>query len=409
MSAATHPSSSSSASSAPSSNATMGSIDALSNAMHTDEPVELILLGTGTSSTLPHVDCLTRPPNVKQCRACTATLRPEGRKNKRGNTSAVLRVRGRDGEPKTIVIDVGKSFMQSAVEWFPKYGLRRIDAVLITHGHADAMNGLDDLRGWTLGGAIQSHVDIYLTEETFESVKIAFPYLVQKEFATGGGDVPEFRWHFITDRQPFEIEDTGIMVKPFAVPHGFCGAKRIKATAVVPDHGISAFGNENSSSPWPSGLPGTPVTTGVSTPTQEEFLCLGFIVQNAVTYISDASRIPPDVMEMLQSHGTPVLILDCLYLKPHKSHLSLQQSVEYARLIGSPRTYLVGFSHEVSHEEYETLLKAVGGRQIPPEEMTESVERGLSTLDLHGEQIWIRPGYDGLRVFVSEDGHSRDL
>ena len=43
--------------------------------------------------------------------------------------------------------------------------------------------------GWTLGGAIQPHVDIYLTEETFESVKIAFPYLVQKEFATGGGDV----------------------------------------------------------------------------------------------------------------------------------------------------------------------------------------------------------------------------
>ncbi len=38
---------------------------------------------------------------------------------------------------RTIVIDVGKSFMQSAVEWFPKYGLRHIDAVLITHGHAD--------------------------------------------------------------------------------------------------------------------------------------------------------------------------------------------------------------------------------------------------------------------------------
>ena len=38
---------------------------------------------------------------------------------------------------RTIVIDVGKSFQASAVEWFPKYGLRRIDAVLITHAHAD--------------------------------------------------------------------------------------------------------------------------------------------------------------------------------------------------------------------------------------------------------------------------------
>ena len=38
---------------------------------------------------------------------------------------------------RTIVIDVGKNFQAAAVEWFPKYGLRRIDAVLITHAHAD--------------------------------------------------------------------------------------------------------------------------------------------------------------------------------------------------------------------------------------------------------------------------------
>ena len=57
MSAATHPSSSL----APSPNITMGSIDALSNGMHTDEPVELILLGTGTSSTRPHTLILLSP------------------------------------------------------------------------------------------------------------------------------------------------------------------------------------------------------------------------------------------------------------------------------------------------------------------------------------------------------------
>jgi phosphoribosyl 1,2-cyclic phosphodiesterase len=37
----------------------------------------------------------------------------------------------------TIVIDVGKNFYTAALEWFPKYGLRHIDAVLITHAHAD--------------------------------------------------------------------------------------------------------------------------------------------------------------------------------------------------------------------------------------------------------------------------------
>jgi phosphoribosyl 1,2-cyclic phosphodiesterase len=42
----------------------------------------------------------------------------------------------------TIVIDVGKNFYAAALEWFPKYGLRHIDAVLITHAHADGRNHL---------------------------------------------------------------------------------------------------------------------------------------------------------------------------------------------------------------------------------------------------------------------------
>ncbi len=47
------------------------------------------------------------------------------------------------GAARTIVVDVGKSFLPAAVEWFPKYGLRHIDAVLITHAHADGMFGPD--------------------------------------------------------------------------------------------------------------------------------------------------------------------------------------------------------------------------------------------------------------------------
>ena len=39
---------------------------------------------------------------------------------------------------RTIVIDAGKSFYAAACEWFPKHGLRRIDALLLTHAHADA-------------------------------------------------------------------------------------------------------------------------------------------------------------------------------------------------------------------------------------------------------------------------------
>ena len=46
-----------------------------------EDPVELIFLGTGTSATLPHVDCLTAPPDAKPCLTCLSTLYPEGKKN----------------------------------------------------------------------------------------------------------------------------------------------------------------------------------------------------------------------------------------------------------------------------------------------------------------------------------------
>ncbi|KAI9066725.1 hypothetical protein FKP32DRAFT_1589417 [Trametes sanguinea] len=420
------------------------SLGAVENA---DGPVELIFLGTGTSSTIPHVDCLTAPPGAKQCRTCLSTRTPEGKKNIRRNTSAVLRVPKRNGELATIVIDVGKSFQQAAVEWFPKYGLRKIDAVLITHAHADAMNGLDDLRGWTLHGAIQPHIDVYVSDETYEEVERAFPYLVNKKFASGGGDVPEFKWHRIEDRKPFEIGDTGIIIDPFKVVHGRTFAE--EKFFVQSPNSVSPA----STHPPTPGVPGSPVRaltpTSVSSQDESEpeseseqvpmpapavkdfvakqllleqnvvvtkvpkpYFCYGFTVQNAVTYISDTSHIPEDVWDhILATYAAPaptpsptgrppVLVLDCLRLEPHTSHLSLAQAIEVARRMRARRTYLTGFSHEVSHEEYRTILEAVGGRAPAQRDVTEMVRKGMGTIE-EGPPVWVRPAFDGLRVVVA--------
>ncbi|KAI0374482.1 hypothetical protein BV20DRAFT_961656 [Pilatotrama ljubarskyi] len=419
MSAAT-PTSSSSSASAHSSTA-MGSIDALMPSASSDN-VEFILLGTGTSSTLPHVDCLTAPPGTKKCKTCWSTLYPEGKKNIRRNTSAVARVRGKDGEFVTIVIDVGKSFQQAAVEWFPKYGLRKIDAVLITHAHADAMNGLDDLRGWTLHGAIQPHIDVYVTDETFREVRRAFPYLIAKEFASGGGDVPEFVWHIIDVTKPIKIGDTGVEIDAFKVHHGRVFSVPPPVDQVGGVHTPTCISiSPVSTQPSTPGQPGTPVRSGALTPSKEPaeparppvkeitpYFCLGFTIQKAVTYISDVSHIPEDVWAQLEEsyrpYGRPpVLVLDCLRLQPHTSHLSMSQAVEYARRFGAAKTYLTGFSHEVSHDEYRTMLESVGGRVPPQSELTETVKRGLETLE-EGPEIWVRPAFDGLKIFISPDG-----
>ncbi|KAJ3490481.1 hypothetical protein NLI96_g1414 [Meripilus lineatus] len=396
------------------------------------EPFELIFMGTGTSSSVPHVDCLTAPPGAEQCRTCLSTLYPEGKKNIRRNTSAVVRMRGPDGvrryvltlglvlipgndvrnDLRTIVIDVGKNFQTAAVEWFPKYGLRRIDAVLITHAHADAMNGLDDLRGWTLRGAIQPHVDLYVSQATFKEVQRAFPYLVAKEFASGGGDVPEFKWHIIDDRVPFEIENTGIQITPFAVHHG-----RIFSTPppyeFSPSPLSSSPSSTSASTPEP---PGTPVhachelSSDTAKPIQP-YPCFGFVVQNKLVYLSDVSHIPEDVWRFLKGDEgrasvPPVFVLDCLRLQPHTSHLGLAESIGIARQMGAQRTYLTGFGHEVSHDEYVTFGEAAGGK-VKSTRLTPTEKQGMPLVG-HGKNVWVRPAFDGLRVFVSEKGATRD-
>ncbi|OCH87504.1 hypothetical protein OBBRIDRAFT_820602 [Obba rivulosa] len=369
-----------------------------------DGDVELIFLGTGTSSSIPNVDCLTR---TSACRTCLSTLTPEGKKNIRRNTSAVVRVRGRHGHPVTVIIDVGKTFQPAAVEWFPKHGLRRIDAVLITHAHADAINGLDDLRGWTLRGAIQPHVDLYVSKDTFTAVQRSFPYLIAKEYASGGGDVPEFKWHIIEDHVPFEIGDTGVYITPFAVHHG-----RIFAEAPPhvfnPSPSTISLAVSKTSTPDPSGIP---VRTGAVLPAPDPpkiqpYICFGFLIQQAIVYISDVSHIPDDVWTLFESPSPAiqrpplVLVLDCLGLKPHRAHFSIAQSVATAKRMKADRTYLLGFSHKVSHDEYVAMGEAIGGKRLTTQMLTDSVRKGLGTIE-EGQPIWVRPAFDGLKVVVS--------
>ena len=134
-------------------------------------PLELFFLGTGTSTGLPLTPCLTlshtypeafnshvpRPklpapgtaappghydpagpwPRNVECACCRSAVDPDvpdGWKNKRGNTSAIVRRKGPDGKYLNILVDCGKSFVEQARRWFPRWGVQTIDAVLLTHG-----------------------------------------------------------------------------------------------------------------------------------------------------------------------------------------------------------------------------------------------------------------------------------
>ncbi|KIY65899.1 hypothetical protein CYLTODRAFT_455891 [Cylindrobasidium torrendii FP15055 ss-10] len=382
------------------------------------KPTEFIFLGTGTSSSVPHVDCLTSPPDGRRCDTCLSTLHPEGVRNIRRNTNAVIRTTSpRDGADVTIVIDAGKTFQQAATQWFPKYGLRTITALLLTHPHADAMNGLDDCRSFTLGGRIQAHIDIYCNAYTFTEVQRCFPYLVAKEYASGGGDVPEFKWHIIEDKVPFEIGDTGIMVTPFEVHHG-----RVFTVPPCP----SIIGT-------PITIPSTPTTQPTPTSikvgldglqtkailtTEKEvivpYYCLGFKISDSIVYISDTSFIPEDAWKIIlpkEGEKLPLFVLDLLSIKGHISHFGIAQAVETIRRMRARRTYLLGFSHEVTHSEWTRMFEVISAGKslsstgkgwldnITPREL-EGIERAMHNHQ-GNDTHWARPAFDGLRVWVS--------
>jgi hypothetical protein len=64
--------------------------------------IEFIFLGTGTSGSLPNVSCLTAPESDAPCKTCLSTLKAEGKKNIRRNTSAVMRIEGKDGKKRCV-------------------------------------------------------------------------------------------------------------------------------------------------------------------------------------------------------------------------------------------------------------------------------------------------------------------
>ncbi|KAL7162633.1 hypothetical protein ACSBR2_043006 [Camellia fascicularis] len=263
------------------------------------EQPEIIFLGTGTSEGIPRVSCLTNPE--KKCPVCSKAVEP-GSKNKRLNTS-ILISHPRPSGRRNILIDAGKFFYHSALRWFPTYGIRTIDAVIITHSHADAIGGLDDLRDWT--NNVQLHIPIYVAPRDFEVMKKTHYYLVDTSVIIPGAAVSELEFKIIHE-EPFQVHD--LKITPLPVWHG-------------------------------SG-----------------YRSLGFRFGN-ICYISDVSEIPEETYPLLKD--CEILIMDAL--RPDRSsstHFGLPRALEEVRKIQPKRTLFTGMMHLMDHEKVnEGLIK----------------------------------------------------
>lgn len=100
-----------------------------------------------------------------------------------------------------------------------------------------------------------------------------------------------------------------------------------------------------------------------------------------------------------------MFVVDCLGIQPHTSHFGIAQAVAAARRLQrlggkKLRTYLVGFSHDVSHAKWTAIGKSLGDETS---QQDDTFLRSVLEQIPKGPPLWLRPAYDGLRIFL-EDG-----
>ncbi|KAK4688841.1 phosphoribosyl 1,2-cyclic phosphate phosphodiesterase, partial [Tremellales sp. Uapishka_1] len=390
-------------------------------------PIQIHFLGTGTSSCLPITTCLTRsqplprvvtesialqptgqkggydpdgiyPSNVAcmSCRAAVDPEAPDGWKNRRGNTSILVVKEGR-----TILVDAGKSFREQSQRLFPQWGIQTIDAILLTHGHADAYLGLDDLREYTRRSG--TGLPIYCTSPTFEVVTKAFPYFIDKNLLSGSGYVPRFEWNIIEDDAAFDL--LGIHVQCLPVHHG---------TYYAPPR-FNPDANQSLPPRFPHFALPVPL------------ICLGFQFDHDTVYLSDVDAIPQSTWRLIESNPRStassrpkVLIVDVnTPLGPNPSHFNLPKALEVVLRMDPAITFFTDFWHSETHYMWERLCQSISGDGIlgPSEHPDDRAARQLiSKFWSDGEvagrlgdtlKKWkgrVEPGWDGLSLIVDEKG-----
>lgn len=234
--------------------------------------MRITFLGTGTSHGVPMIGCT--------CGVC-ASADP---RDQRFRPSIYIEQNG-----ASLLVDTGPDLRMQAL----RFGVTRVDAILYTHGHADHLVGLDEVRRFNAlqRGAIPCYGDA----RTLGEIRAMFSYVFDPLTPKGGG-IPEIDLVEV-DPRTGAFEAAGVRVVPVLVFHG-------------------------------------------------ERPVLGFRV-GAFAYLTDCSRIPDESWPRLE--GVEVVVLDALRERPHPTHFSLGEAVEAGRRIGARQTFFTHIAHDLGH------------------------------------------------------------
>jgi phosphoribosyl 1,2-cyclic phosphodiesterase len=261
----------------------------------------LTIVGAGSSSSTPMLKCLLSNHPCPQCQE--ASELGYASPNHRLNPSMLLQVQT-GGVTRNLFVDPGKTFRESAIKVLRPLRVQSLDAVIITHDHADACWGVDDLREFGRPG---QPLDVYCDDRTMASMQRVYPYLFPLPDAQIRTTfVANIRWVPLPDFFDFY----GVSVRRVPVFHG------------------TAYENN------------------------------GFIFENQsrkALYIGDISDVPESSKSLLQEEFD-VAVVDMLSETPYPTHFSKDEAIRFASTLKAKSIRFVGMSHSLSFEEINTLL-----------------------------------------------------
>ena len=240
--------------------------------------LNVTIMGCGTSTGVPVVGC--------DCAVCTS---PDPKNDR---TRSGLRISFGDPE-RVILVDTSADLRRQCL----RFDVRRVDAVLYTHAHADHIFGLDDLRPYNFYQG--TDIDCFGSAQTLETLQQCFSYVFDGQASEGGGK-PRLRPRPVSE--PFDV--LGLRIEPIPVRHG---------SLEVYGYRFGRF-----------------------------------------AHVTDTHEIPEPSMAKLD--GIETLILDALRYRPHSTHFSVAEAIEVSKRIGAKRTILTHLNHEVDYNAPEVDL-----------------------------------------------------
>jgi phosphoribosyl 1,2-cyclic phosphate phosphodiesterase len=236
----------------------------------------LTVLGSGTSVGVPTIGC--------DCAVCRS-MNP---KDRRTRPSVLIEYDG-----KTVLIDTTPDFREQAI----RERIRRLDAVLYTHTHADHLLGIDDLRPLSYHHK-PGKLPLYARPQAVEFIHNMFGYIFAPVYKFGG--LPQLELIPITG--PLDL--FGAEFEPLTVIHG-------------------------------------------------EMEILGFRFGSAA-YLTDHSEVPEDSLARLQN--LDILFLDALRHQPHPTHSTVENSLRIVERLKPKRAFFTHICHDLPHEETNASL-----------------------------------------------------